>query len=92
MIANFPEVGFIAEVESEEAGVVVGPPCVVAIFSASVVSEWSFCLAEAFEEFLQIAFFKAPPSGEFFVVIRECNETVLVVELCFVDTAHRPLA
>lgn len=91
MLANFPEVGFVCEVDAEEAGVVVGPPCSVSIFSASVVTEWAFDLSEAFEEFLQVAFYKAPPLGEFFVVVSECDEAVIIVELCFVDAAHRPL-
>lgn len=88
----FSELEFIREVETEEAGVVVGAVGVITVFATRVITEFPPVVSKALEESLKIVLSKGAVLGKTFVVVGECNEGVIVVELCLVSAANRPLA
>lgn len=92
MFSDSTEVDFVFEVDSEDTSVIVGTLRFIAVFSAGVVSETAHSFAESFEEFLKVRFMETAELRQSFVVVRECYETVLFVELCFMYASHGPLS
>lgn len=89
--ADLAEFDFVMEVEAEDARMIVCTIAGFAVFPACVIPERSAFITQTFEEALQVWLVEAPVLGEIFVVIRERDEAIFVMELCFMYAANRPL-
>ena len=83
----------VAEVESEDTGVVVSAVRFVAVFSASVVADCSCpeCIAESLEEFLKMRFMEAPKPWQVVIIVCEREEAGFRVHCGFVNRSDSPL-
>jgi hypothetical protein len=81
------------KVVSEDTGMEVWSTVIFAIFSSHIVTNFDAieAFSESFNEELKVFVMKRLIAWEMCVVICECYETVRLMELRFMHTAHSPL-
>lgn len=82
----------VIEVQPKDTGVIMRSISLFAVFPASVISERPHVFAESLEEALEMWFIERAMRWQVLVVVSECNETVVGVELRLVDHTDCPLS